>query len=176
MPTGMIINIQYYCTHLENKVRPAVCHKQPELLEHCVIFLQDNAAPHHHHNVQNLVNWWGCEVLAHHSYSQYLAACDYWLFAHVKEHLQGKRFESEVDINIAATASFHHLSKVECRAVIDHLSHRWEKCVDTDGGYIVLRAYLQCCYLVFCYYTKIMHKTSEMTCIVLLLHFPMFWL
>ena len=64
MPTGMIINIQYYCTHLENKVRPAVCHKQPELLEHCVIFLQDIAAPHHHHNVQNLVNWWGCEVLA----------------------------------------------------------------------------------------------------------------
>jgi hypothetical protein len=36
----------------------------------------------------------------------------------VKEHLQGKWFESE-DINIAFTASFHHLSKAECRAATD---------------------------------------------------------
>jgi len=142
MPIGMIVNIRYYCTHLQNKVRPAVCHKQSELLEDAVIFLQDNAAPHHHCNVPNLVHCWGCEVLAHHSYSPYLAAYDYWLFAHVKEHLQGKWFESEVDSNIAVTASFHHLGKAECRAAIDHLPHRCEKCVDTDGGYIVYKAYL----------------------------------
>jgi hypothetical protein len=90
MPIGVTGNIQYYCTHLQNKVRPAVCHNQPELLERAVIFLQDNATPHHHRNVQNLVHCWGSEVLAHHSYSPYLAACDYWLFAHVKEHHQGK--------------------------------------------------------------------------------------
>jgi len=89
MPPGMSQYPILLHKYLQNEVRPAVCHKEPQLMEHAVIFLLDNATPHHHRNVQNLVHWWGCEVLAHHSYSPYLAACDY-LFAHVKEHLQGK--------------------------------------------------------------------------------------
>jgi len=58
------------------------------------------------------------------------------LFAHVKEHLQGKQFESEDNINIAVTASLHNLSKDEYRAAIDRSPHRWEKCMDSAGDYI----------------------------------------
>jgi len=65
-----------------------------------------------------------------------LTPCDYCLFTLVKEHLWGKQFESEDNINIAVTASLHYLSKVECRAAIDRLPHRWKKCVDSAGDYI----------------------------------------
>jgi transposase len=75
-------------------------------------------------------------VLAHPPYSPDLTPCDYWLFSHVKEHLRGKQFNSEDDINAAVTASLKRLTKDEYRAAIDGLPCRWEKCVDSAGDYI----------------------------------------
>jgi hypothetical protein len=54
----------------------------------------------------------------------------------VKEHLQGKGFDSEDDINTAVTTSLKCPSKDEYRATIDHLPRRREKCVDSAGDYI----------------------------------------
>jgi hypothetical protein len=53
------VNGPYYCLLLQEKVRPALCHKQPELLERVAILLQDNTTPHRHCDVQNLVQRWG---------------------------------------------------------------------------------------------------------------------
>jgi histone-lysine N-methyltransferase SETMAR len=117
-------------------VRPALHLKQPELLERGAISLQDNATPHCHRGVQNLVQRWGWEVLAHPPYSPDLAPCDYWLFSCVEEHLRGKQFQSENDINTAVAASLKRLSKDEYRAAIDRLPHIWEKCVASAGDYI----------------------------------------
>jgi len=105
-------------------------------VEHGVILLLESATPHFHSDVQSLVQHWGREVLTHPSYSPGLTSCDYWLFACVKRHCHGKRFELEDDINTAITASLHHLSKDIYRAAIDHLPCRWEKCVDSSGDYI----------------------------------------
>jgi len=77
MRMGVVVNDQYYCTFLQDKVRPAVHHEQPELLEHGITLLQDNATPHHNHDVQNLVRCWGWEVLAHPPYSSDLAPYGY---------------------------------------------------------------------------------------------------
>jgi hypothetical protein len=44
----------------------------------------------------------GLGGVAHPPYSPDLAPCDYWFFSRVKEHLRGKRFESEDDINTAS--------------------------------------------------------------------------
>jgi hypothetical protein len=97
--------------------------------------LQDNATPHRHRDVQNLVQRWGWEVL---HILPTLQISPYMIIGCfcVKEHLQGKRFESEDDINTAVTASLKRPSKDEYRAAIDHLPHRWEKCVDSAGDYI----------------------------------------
>jgi len=116
-------------------VRLALHHEQPELLEHGVILLLESATPQFHHDMQSLVQHWDREVLTHSPYSPGLTSCDYWLFACVKEHCRGKRFELE-DINAAITASLHHLSKDNYRAAIDHLPCRWEKCVDSSGDYM----------------------------------------
>jgi hypothetical protein len=74
-------------------------------------------------------------VLAHPPYSPDLAPCDYWLFSRVKEHLRGKQFQSEDNINTAVTASLRRVTKDEYRAAIDRLSRRWEKCVGSAGDY-----------------------------------------
>jgi hypothetical protein len=90
------------------------------VLEHGVILLQDNATPYHQCDVQNLVERWGWKMLGHGPNSPNLAPCiDFWLFAHVKQHLRGKQFESEDDINTAVTASLYRLSRDEYRAAID---------------------------------------------------------
>ena len=83
LPVIMTISGQYYCALLQNKVRLAVHCKQPELLERGVILLQDNATAYRHCDVQNLVQRWCWEVLAHPPYFPDLVPCDYWLFAHV---------------------------------------------------------------------------------------------
>jgi hypothetical protein len=51
--------------HSTVKARPALRHKQLELLVHGVILLHDNATPQHHRDVQYLVQRWGWGVLAH---------------------------------------------------------------------------------------------------------------
>ena len=38
IPIGMMVNGQYYCTTLQDALRPALHHKQPELPEHSFIF------------------------------------------------------------------------------------------------------------------------------------------
>jgi hypothetical protein len=54
----------------------------------------------------------------------------------VKEHLRGKGFDSEDDINTAVTASLKRPTADEYRAAIDCLPCRWEKFVDSAGDYI----------------------------------------
>jgi hypothetical protein len=44
MPVGAMAHGQYYCSLLQDKVRLVVHHKQPELLDHGIILLHDNAA------------------------------------------------------------------------------------------------------------------------------------
>jgi hypothetical protein len=39
-------------------VKPALRRKQPELLERGAILLQENATPHRHRDVQNLLQRW----------------------------------------------------------------------------------------------------------------------
>ena len=52
---GMTVSGQYYCALLQDKVRPALHHKQPELLEHGITLLQDSAVPLHNCDLQTLV-------------------------------------------------------------------------------------------------------------------------
>jgi hypothetical protein len=75
-------------------------------------------------------------VLAHPPYSPDFAPRDHWLFARVKEHVWGKLFELEDDINSAVTASLKRLTMDKNKTAIDRLPRRWEKCVDSAGDYI----------------------------------------
>jgi hypothetical protein len=54
----------------------------------------------------------------------------------MKEHLRGKQFESEGDINTAVTVSLHCLSKDKYKAAFDRLPRKWEDRVDSAGCYM----------------------------------------
>jgi hypothetical protein len=56
---GMAVNGEYSRTFSQDEVRPALQHEEPELLERGFTLLEDNATPHHNHDVQNLVHRWG---------------------------------------------------------------------------------------------------------------------
>jgi hypothetical protein len=91
-------------------------------------------------------------VLAHPPYSPDLAPCDYWLFSCVKEHIRGKWFDSEDDINTAVIASFAR-TNTELQLIVYHIDR---KSVGT-----VLAITLSKGHVYFCH-NKIIHKTSEM--------------
>jgi hypothetical protein len=55
VPVGTMVSGPYYCSLLQDKVKPALHCKQPELLECGAILFQDNATPHRHRDVRNLV-------------------------------------------------------------------------------------------------------------------------
>jgi hypothetical protein len=59
VPVGTTVNGPYYCSLLQEKVSQAIRCKQPELLKRGAILLQDNATPHRHRDVQNLLQRWG---------------------------------------------------------------------------------------------------------------------
>jgi len=59
VPICTTVNGKYYCAFLQHNVRRALCCKQPEMPECGGILLHDNATPHRHRDVQNLVQQWG---------------------------------------------------------------------------------------------------------------------
>ena len=61
----------------------------------------------------------------------------------MKEHLRGKQYESEHDMNTAVTAYLHRLSKDEYKAATDRLPRRWKKYVDSAGDYTDYRKHVQ---------------------------------
>jgi histone-lysine N-methyltransferase SETMAR len=77
MPNGVMVSGRYDCPLLQDKVRLALHHQQPELLEHGIILLLESATPHFHNDVQSRVQCWGREVLIHPSYSPGLTSYDY---------------------------------------------------------------------------------------------------
>lgn len=87
---GATVDGPHYSSLLQDKVRPSLHQKQPELMERSVIWLQDNATSHCQHDVENLVQCWGLGCTP---YSPDLALC-------------------EDDINIAVTTSLCH--RIQC--------------------------------------------------------------
>ena len=101
LPIGKMVSGQFYCAFLQDKVRSAVDCKQPEWLEYCVSLLQNNATPHHHCDVQNLMWSWGWGVG---TFSLLFRFCiDY---CSCERSFAGKQFESVDDMNTAVSASF----------------------------------------------------------------------
>ncbi|PAA54417.1 hypothetical protein BOX15_Mlig004941g5 [Macrostomum lignano] len=88
VPQGTTVNGDYYKWILQEKLRPAIRKKRPDLLESAVILLHDNAPAHRKHNVVELLSKWGWEVLQHPAYSPDLSPCDFFLFPSVKKHLR----------------------------------------------------------------------------------------
>ena len=63
VPAGNCVNGAYYSYFLEQHLRPAVSHKQPNLLNSHPIVLHDGARSHIAASVVNLLCRWNWEIL-----------------------------------------------------------------------------------------------------------------
>ena len=111
VPTGTTVNAEYYKKVIQEKLRPNIRKKRPELLESGVIFHHDNAPVHTARIVTELLRSYNWETLNHPRYSPDLAPCDFYLFPKMKENLRGQRFESKEDIITATKAALRVLDK-----------------------------------------------------------------
>jgi histone-lysine N-methyltransferase SETMAR len=83
-PRGDTNNAAAYCETLK-KLRRAVQNKQRGMLTRGVCLLHDNACPHTARAMQELLQSFKWEVLAHPPHSQDLAPSDYHLFSKLKK-------------------------------------------------------------------------------------------
>ena len=136
VPAGTTVNGDYYRWFLQQKLRPAIRKKRPELLESGVVLLHDNAPAHCKRSVVDLLDDWDWDVLLHPPYSPDLSPCDFYLFAQVKKTLRGRRFHTAEEIVDACNESVRDVAKAGVETGITGLLHRWQKCKDVNGDYV----------------------------------------
>jgi hypothetical protein len=130
------INAQYYSTHLNEKVKSAICSKRRKRQDP-VCFLQDNACPHTAALTMASLLKLKWDVLRHPPYSTDLAPFDYQLFGPMKGFLGGKRFRNNDEVIAAVPSWIHKQPKTFFETGIKKLPEHWHKCSAVNGDYIV---------------------------------------
>jgi len=72
-------------------------------------------------------------ILDHSPYSPDLAPSDFHLFLHLKEHLAGKKFDDDDEVQEEVMAWFRGLAADFCDSGIQKLVPRLYKCLDNAG-------------------------------------------
>lgn len=96
LPQGTTINVDRYCQTLKNLRR--IIQNKRGMLTKDVCLLHDNARPHPANVITALLDSFGWNDLRHLAHSPDLALSDFHLFLHLKQHLAGKRFETDKDV------------------------------------------------------------------------------
>ncbi len=101
MPLNTTINADAYCaTH--RRLHKAIQNCRRGKLSHSIVLIHDNACPHTARQTQTLLHdelhW---DTFDHPPYSLHLAPSDFYLFLKMKEHLAGKRFTDDEDLQHA---------------------------------------------------------------------------
>ena len=137
LPNNETINSKKYCSQLD-KLKTAIEQKRPEVANRKgVVFHHDNARPHVSLTTQQKLLELGLDVLSHPTYSPDLAPCDYHLFRSLQNSLNGKKFNSLVDIKNHIDKFFVEKPQKFWEDGIFKLPERWRKVVEQKGTYII---------------------------------------
>ena len=102
VPTGETVNKEYYKMYIRTILRPAICRKCQEMIDHTPLILHDNMSPHKANVVKELLESYQWEVLNHPPYSPDLSPPpDFDLFPKLKEPLRGICYESLDELECA---------------------------------------------------------------------------
>jgi hypothetical protein len=85
----------------------------------------------------------------HLPYSLDLAPSDFHLFGPLKNHLGGKCFTYDNEVQTEVQKSLRQESKVFYAAGLDALVKRWDKCINVGGGYVEKQMFLSVQYHMF---------------------------
>jgi len=117
-------------------LRDAVNEKRCGLLSRSMMLLHDNAPVHKAKNVPAAIAKCGFQEMNHPPYRPNLALCDYFLFRHLKQHLWGRRFSSDTDVQADVTSWLEDQVSGFYLAGMSSLPAKWNKCIELRGGYI----------------------------------------
>lgn len=135
LPQGTTINADRYCQTLKN-LRRAIQNKRRGMLTKGVCLLHDNARPHTANVITALLNSFKWNVLRHPAHSPDLAPSDYHLFLHLKQHLAGKRFETDENVEKEVRTWLRTQAPEFYDKGIKDLVLRLTKCIDRNGDYV----------------------------------------
>ncbi len=138
LPPGTSVTATLYCEQL-HKLRAALLDKRPgrgkELGK--VRLLVDNAKPHSAKVTRQTLESFRWEKVPHSPYSPDLSPTDYQLFRSLSNHLRGKMFDKNVQLEQDLVRFFKSKSTDFYEKGIFDLPRRWEAVVDCEGAYIV---------------------------------------
>lgn len=137
LPNNETINSEKYCLQLD-ELKTAIEQKRPELANRKgVVFHQDNARPHVSLTTRQKLLEFGWDVLTHPAYSPDLAPSDFHLFRSLQNSLNGKNFNSLVEIKNHLENFFAEKPEKFWKDGILKLHERWNKVVEQNGTYII---------------------------------------
>jgi transposase len=121
------INVQYYSTLLNKKVKSAIRLKRRKRQD-SVCFLQDNVRSHTAALTMATLLKQKWDVLPHPPYSPDLAPSDYYLFR-LMTVLGSKRFRNNDEVISAVQSWIHEQQKTFFETGMNKLPERWHKCM-----------------------------------------------
>lgn len=141
-----IIFIDYYESKKEitrdhyaalwDRLTEEIKQKRPDLAKKTILLHQNNPPVHKSMETIPKSIKMRFELLPHPQYSPDLAPSDYYLFENLKKWIQGKRFESNIDVQNEIDAYFEDLNTEYYLKGIEILEDRWTKCIALKGNFI----------------------------------------
>jgi histone-lysine N-methyltransferase SETMAR len=129
------INADCYIQTLQ-KLRQAIRPKYVGMLTRGVKLFLDNATPHTAGKTRETIEKMGWEILENHPDSPDLARSDFHLFGKLKEHLSGKGFASDQEVENETRIWLTNLDANFYAAGILKLVSCWNKCLNLFGDYV----------------------------------------
>ncbi|GFU15651.1 histone-lysine N-methyltransferase SETMAR [Trichonephila clavipes] len=119
------------------KLRCAIQNKRREILTAGVVLFFVNARPHMARRTAAVLTEFGWELFDHLPYSPDLVPRDFHFFLYFKKFLSsGKRFGNDEELMTSVTRWFHSQAAEFYDRRIQKLMPRYEKCLNSGGGYI----------------------------------------
>jgi histone-lysine N-methyltransferase SETMAR len=132
---GENVNSASYCEILL-KLPDPIHRKLSGQVARGVLLHHDNARPHTVRATQERIQELQWEFLEHPPYSPDLSPSDFHLFGSLKNHLGGKRFSDDEEVETEVRKWLGRQSKDFYVAGFDALVKRWDKCINVSGGYV----------------------------------------
>ena len=135
LPHKQTVTGDYYA-QLMTQLRDAVKRQRRGKLTAGVLLLHDNAPVHKSRIASAAIRQCRFEELNHPPYSPDLAPSDFYLFANLKKHLRGKRFDNDDDLKSTVIEYFDSKLSEFYKTGIMSIRDRYCRVISSGGQYI----------------------------------------
>jgi histone-lysine N-methyltransferase SETMAR len=133
LPAQQSFNKEFFDSAVLGSIVEHRAQTRPKLKASGTFLHLDNARPH---LATEKFEECGITRLPHPPYSPDLAPCDFWLFGHLKESLEGQFFADERALQAAVDEILMAIEPDVFRRVFDEWKRRLQQCIDQEGDYL----------------------------------------